>query len=111
MKTENPYLCVHRSEFVEGMYFPTIAESWTVTHIPSGAAALSNLPSLQVANAVASWLSVQLDWSGDFYAVSKSAPEAFKLQIKSIRIRANEYVDSVLNIMDLIGALPKDDSA
>jgi hypothetical protein len=105
-ETSNPFLCVHPTEYESGMFFPTVAQSWAVTHVPSGACALGQLPSKETALAVAEWLSPQLDWSGDFAAVSAAAPAELRKTIKLLNVQSDRYIDSIIEIMSIIGKLP-----
>ncbi len=96
----NPSLCIHPTLFESTAIFGQAAESWTVSHVPSGGAVMSLLPSRKVAEALVDWLTKQpMDWSVDFDTVSKSATKEFKLHIHEARRIADVYRDSVLDLL------------
>jgi hypothetical protein len=109
IETSNPNLCIHPCLYKEGMPFEIYGESWTVTHIPSGAAVFSRLPGQKIAQAAAGWLTAQaLDWNLGFEEILKAAPEDFKLSVYRIRGSVEDCVSSTLYLMDEFGLLPKE---
>jgi hypothetical protein len=97
----NPSLCIHPSVFEPTSIFGQVAEAWTATHVPSGAAVMSLLPSQKVAEAMVDWLTKQpMDWSGDFESVAKSATEEFKRHIQESRRISCAYYASVLDLLE-----------
>jgi hypothetical protein len=106
--TSNPSLCIHRSLYADGSVYGSYGESWTVTHIPSGACILGHIPSMKIAQAAADWLIAQpLDWSLGYAEITKSAPKDFLRSIGKITQLLNACVESALDVMDEFGLVPK----
>lgn len=87
---------------MEDPLFLTVAEAWTITHVSSGAAVVSRLPSKQLALIVADWLSPKHDWSLPMQQVQRDAPRDLRLAIAAIRNLAAAYVLGVAEILEIV---------
>lgn len=106
--TSSPYFAVHEAIMGDASLYGDLVDSWTVTHIPTGAYMLGPLPSRRLAEVIAAGIAkAPAQWElSDSAALHNSMPLALKQVLGRMQGESDRYHVAIYNLALLAGHEP-----